>query len=368
MAGYNAWRIGMSPGRPSFSVVKKNVSTHNISHKKLNVSTGVQGTKSRSNETAKEMRCLPYTGHGVFKWTHPSNTDAQAFNACSQTHGCAPVIFYLGNFQATFPTNVGTVVVHEMWKNTTWKFARDLPTLELCSPSKNWINTLRCTFETRNPLNPKTASFSNHTTLDMLGQNPTLYVVGDSTMKRLYDVILRKCPSSTAFTQWGKLHQDIQTYCSDLNIVYLWSAGTHDTSTSLDKIPAGPSSVVIFNTGHNYIVMGNHDTFTKFAHRMYTVVKLKRWSRWTLVLSPAMNEAGWSGVSLCTHNNVRVQMTNTILTEVFPAQHTVDMFHRSLSSGHATDGVHYTDAVYGPVVDDVLNNLRTRFTGNIEFG
>ena len=50
-------------------------------------------------------------------------------------------------------------------------------------------------------------------------------------------------------------------------------------------------------------------------------------------------------------------MTNTILSEVFPAQHTVDMFWRTLLSGHATDGVHYTDAVYGPVLEEALSGM-----------
>ena len=115
--------------------------------------------------------------------------------------------------------------------------------------------------------------------------------------------------------------------------------------------------MVIFNTGHNYVTLINLTDFRQLARRMLAVVQRKGWLRWTLLKSPAMYEAGWRRDSLCTHNNVRVQMTNTILSEVFPARHTVDMFWRTLLSGSHTDGVHYTDAVYGPVLEEALDGM-----------
>jgi len=314
------------------------------------------------------MQCFFCPGDGVFEWTHPTTTDPMAFDACSDTHSCAPISFQHGRFRAVFPREVGTVVVFEMWDKTDWKmqqqpshYARSVK-WSGCNESVNFINAVRCTFHVNShvaepDINVHSAAdkrsfafnFSNG-----VKSASTLYVVGDSTMKRLFDSLIRLCSERPDFHAWGKVRSNVHAKCGSLLVKYLWSAGDDDTSAALKRVPAGPAVKVIFNTGHNYHLLNVTD-FTALVQRMRDTVRVQGWAAWALLTSPAFATHRWDPQSRCIYNNIRVQMFNQVLQDTFPADHVVDMYYESLQSGDAVDGAHFRDEYYDTIVQRILH-------------
>ena len=267
-----------------------------------------------------------------------------------------------------FPNDVGTVVVYEMWRRTDWKFLEQPSHYKRdkwlgCNASLNFIDAARCTYHV-NTYNLMT-DINMHAApskrdfkfklLDAVWPATKLFVVGDSTMKRIFDSLIRMCPERTDFHLWGKVRSNVHAKCGSLLVKYAWSAGDDDTSVALRQLPQGPHIKVIFNTGHNYINLNLTD-FSALARRMHDIAMVQGWGMWAVLTSPAHATHLWDPDSRCTFNNVRVQMSNQVLRDTFPARHVVDMFYHSLHSADAVDGTHFKEEYYDVTVQKVLEH------------
>ena len=63
----------------------------------------------------------------------------------------------------------------------------------------------------------------------------------------------------------------------------------------------------------------------------------------------------------CMRNNVIVQKRIDIILKHFTAKNVIEMFWKTLQSGKATDGIHYTNEVY----DETFDNIYQKMSENV---
>jgi len=185
-----------------------------------------------------------------------------------------------------------------------------------------------------------------------------LYVVGDSNMKRLFDAFVRLCTNNTKSYKAGKVRENVHFQCGFMHMYYIQSGGAGDTSIALQQVIANTQTLVIFNTGHNYHRL-NQPEYRALVTRMYNIAKRQYWENWIVVTSPAFATHKWDAQSRCIFNNIRVQMYNDILKQVFPSRHIFDLYYPTVQSSDAVDGVHFKSEFYDWVVYRVYMKFKT---------
>jgi hypothetical protein len=186
----------------------------------------------------------------------------------------------------------------------------------------------------------------------------SVYFIGDSTMKQVYDVARSRC-SSASLEHVGRYHGDVGGFCAGAGkLEYVFCAGAVRMDLKLESVLSN-RSIVIFNSGHSYIHMNGTD-FRQLAISMRQVLLEKKFHQALFLASPAQMPANWDEINRCSHNNAIVVQTNAIMQDVLcsVARCASDHYYRSLSmSIHAQDGVHYDNTVYSMMLDEILIKL-----------
>jgi FkbM family methyltransferase len=308
-------------------------------------------SKMRENKPTYPEQCFAEKctfKNGMLSWKSNTNNPL-SFNACSE-EGCVPVEkLSNGYFQSIFDIDVSSVFVQQMWLDAPWSEQKTRDNVKFqwtgCDLKKTWVNKRICDFE--GTVTQKKIAVSKKLSL-----TERTSFVGDSTMKRLFDAAVRKCPENNKFSKFGKLHDNINFQCKDIEYNYIWSSGFDDTSKKLLSIV--DNSYVVFNTGHNYINMNDED-FERFVIRLKeSTVKLRKW---ILIAPPASNAKAWTPDMRCMRNNVIVQKRIDIILKHFTAKNVIEMFWKTLQSGKAIDGIHYTNEVYDETFDNICQKM-----------
>jgi len=317
-------------------------------------------------------------------FTHPHpNLDPRGFNVCLQHQMgmlglCVPALKANGtdssNFQATFPRGVeGNVRIMWMWDVVDWSQFRSRSMMNpplSSSPAKHWNgcdvrhnfkNTLWCDLKDAllRPSNvgdvmdgKKHKDFApliNHTRVE------TLFFVGDSTMKRVFDSAQKMCPKGTKSVKYGKLNKDAKRKCGTIKLIYLKCKGFCDTAERiLNEVPNNTSIALLFNTGHQYINMNNPD-FLQAVQKLRKVINGKNQVNWATWTNPAQDPMKWTNDMKCSHNNVLVQMKNDILRAYLPMERMIETFWYTLQSGYHRDGVHLSNLPYLKMLEGAMD-------------
>ncbi len=308
---------------------------------------------------AAEIACLHDSNSSEYRWKIPGLTQAYAVNLCSRT-SCVPVKYTGTEFVGKFLHQPrSTVTVRWMWKNVAWEGQTTRTTVDYqwegCNVRELFVDRCVCTWEPGPapgptlpppPPQPAPAAFERE------------YYVGDSTMKRVYDARLRRCRALGRSVPAGKLHMNTETTCDGTPVVYRWSAGFageaagvyDDTPRHLAKIDSALGTLVVVNTGHNYINMGPAD-FEAFAKRLGEAIG--RFAQGYVLEPPAMNTSWWVPRLRCMRNNVAVQARIAAIRRHITTDRIVPAFWNTLSSRASIDGVHYAGRIYDGMLDEL---------------
>lgn len=341
-------------------------------------------TKQKSISNTTSHKCLKATTRknahthcyfcaqtGVVEWTHPTNTDPMAFDVCSDTASCVSVSFTSNRFRAVFAHRPNTIQIFETWRETDWKYSQPSGRDETrswsgCKQQQNFIPSLQCRFSLDVQVNHTQMNVHRIEKKMKIVRNSSrdktsiqkLYVVGDSNMKRLFDAFVRLCTKNTKGFKAGKVRENVHVQCGFVHMYYIQSGGADDTSIALQQVVANNQTLVIFNTGHNYHRLDQPE-YRALLTRMYNTAKLEKWEKWILVTSPAFATHKWDAKSRCIFNNIRVQMYNNILKDVFPSEHVLDVYYATVQSSDAVDGVHFKSEFYDWVVYRICTKFKT---------
>ena len=299
-------------------------------------------------------------------------------------------------FRAKFPIGTeGDVRIMWMWDVVDWNQfkSRDMlynPSLRAggdagnkthwngCDVQHNFKNTLWCDLkdvELRpsnigDPMDGKKykdfATLINHTHVE------TLFFVGDSTMKRVFDTAQGMCPhiASQKGVPTGKWHLNAKRQCGTIKMIYVWCAGACDAAEMIRKeVPNQKSIALLFDTGHQYINMNNAD-FLQQVQKLQKVIDAKDQVNWATWTNPAQHTAKWTNDMKCSHNNVLVQMKNEILRTHLPTKRTFETYWYTLQSGYHSDGVHFTGLPYKKMMEQAIDIwlASSRVTSNESYG
>ena len=308
--------------------------------------------------------------NNIMSWASDPRLDPMSFNACSKNTGCVEVhTSGNGHFSAQFPSSATSVSVKQMWKHVEWGKTTERiwhPTVDTqwvgCNVEENWVNKQICSID--NPDITITSIKEPNRSKEAWYAFEKIYFVGDSTMKRCFDAGVRLlCNNWKAFPEYGKLHGNTQTTCNGQQLVYIFSAGrpgepnrpTRDTSKALKTINPTEKTLVIFNSGHNYINLPENK-FQELTVKMYNIVK--DWPHYIALTSPAFESANWDPESRCMRNNIRISHSNKIWKASFPQKRVFDIFWSTLQNRNAIDGVHYKSGVYDNIMHEMTSFLK----------
>ena len=296
----------------------------------------------------------------TYRWRVEGATNPLAMKLCAG-RTCVPVsrdgVYFVGSFQHPPSDNV---TARWMWRDVDWESQQsrnETTTVDFqwtgCSVDETFVDKVVCSWSSATPHNVTTDS-------KQARPNPPVqlksvlteyrYYVGDSTMKRFYDSELLRCRHRGSVVPQGKLHQDASTTCDGVLTKYIWSAGFDDTSLRINEIPPSDSTLVLTDTGHNYINLGDAD-FESFVSRLSR--SISRFKLGFVLEPPAMNTSWWDKRNRCMRNNVVVQKRIHQIEKYVHSDRIVSTFWRTLGSGKQYDGIHFTQDVY----EDMLNDL-----------
>ena len=291
---------------------------------------------------------------------------------------------------ASFVSGTYTVTLREIWKpyNFTYENTRELNASE-CKDL--FTNSLMCVWTESVKVTRGDDAYKR----DWQSPNPLLnsklaatpiWAFGDSNMKRLYDRVHSSLSSNcTHNNTYGKYHHDITLNCSGVARNYRIVSGGGRVNVrlmsqlnhlELNNQPGEKTNpIVIFNTGHAYILYCNLTEFHTLLRNTRKVLQnlSQKGIIFVYVESPAMTSKLWfrqENSRACMHANSLVHKRNILSIRAFCSVKGVicidDVFYRSMvfkdiNEYYVQDGIHLGPRYYHLVLNRIKQKILPHF-------
>ena len=321
----------------------------------------------------------------VVMWKNTNNLPASAYACCpskkerSRDSSCFPIRMKSGICECEIKENVQSVEVFQMWtKDPTTSIATlhfkekdsgcifDLFTIK--HPPNglkiDWSEAYKCTVSPKISIKPVKSTPTLK--CKIFPKYSKIYVLGDSSAKRLFDSLGRIC--SCINPHPGKAHYDVNLQCNaHLTLNYIHAAGFsdelvrpfRDPSVGIRERVIDENSLLITNSAHNYIFQDANDYGQTLDRMVSARNQLKPSIDVIMLTNPAISVKHWSDGEKCRRNNIRVQRANEQIYERFQKSEIVDTFWRTLMSDDGADGIHYNGKVYDEIIERIEKHLQT---------